>query len=270
LLLQRIGRLHRHDRDRPHLLQQAICFILGINEVADEFDSASMAIYGKCLLMRTLARLPELLYLPGDISELVQDVYDFRIPLMSDREAYRKAEAEHIRLIEQKRREADAFRLDDPQYTPNMIDWLNTDVSDQKGEASVRDTEDSIEVILIRRDEEGRLRFLPWIEQGSELDPFREPPAELARKLARCTVRLPVAVGGKCKQLDETIRNLEQMNMKLLSAWQQSPWLRGELFLVLDEDLSANLGKYRITYHPDYGLEYAVMEEGNKSDAKRD
>jgi len=55
-----------------------------------------------------------------------------------------------------------------------------------------------------------------------------------------------------------------------LSAWQQSPWLRGELFLVLDEDLSANLGKYRITYHPDYGLEYAVMEEGNKSDTKRD
>jgi CRISPR-associated endonuclease/helicase Cas3 len=268
LLLQRIGRLHRHDRPRPPRLRHPLCLVTGIRE--EELDIASARIYSKYLLMRTIARLPKRVQLPDDIPILVQDVYDARYALLPDTEDYRKAEAEYNRLLEHKRNKADAFRMRAPTGMEDMIGWLDTDVSDKSGEASVRDTEDSIEVLLILRAASGSVRFLPWIKQGMELDRYREPSAEIARKLARCSVRLPAAVCGRYKELDATIERLEQLNRELLGAWQQSPWLSGELFLILDENLSTELGKYRLTYHRDYGLDYTVKEEEADRDHRED
>jgi CRISPR-associated endonuclease/helicase Cas3 len=259
LLLQRIGRLHRHRRQRPPRLQRALCLVTGITE--DGFDSASTAIYGEYLLMRTKACLPERLKLPDDIPNLVQDVYDTHHPLVQDSDTYREAEAEYNRLLEQKRSRADAFRMRPPREMGDLIGWLDTDVPDKKGEASVRDTEDSFEVLLIRSTSSGKVGFLPWIEKGLELDPYVEPPDDVAQKLACCSVRLPAALCGRFRKLDETIQQLEQMNKTRLGVWQRSPWLRGELFLILDEHLSMNFGKYRITYHREYGLDYTVKEE---------
>ena len=45
LLLQRIGRLHRHHRSRPAPLQQACCAVLDTGE--DAFDAGSEAVYGQ-------------------------------------------------------------------------------------------------------------------------------------------------------------------------------------------------------------------------------
>jgi CRISPR-associated endonuclease/helicase Cas3 len=259
LLLQRIGRLHRHERPRPPRLRRPLCFVTGAGK--DGVDSASAGIYSRYLLMRTKARLRERMLLPDDIPDLVQDVYDMQCSLLPDTEQYRQAESEFRQGLEQKRKKADVFRIRAPMGMGDMIGWLHTDVSDQSGEASVRDTEDSIEVLLIRRTASGHVGFLPWIEGGMELDRYREPPGEIARKLSQCSVRLPIVVCGKYEALDTTIEYLEKLNRELLGAWQQSSWLRGELFLVLDEHLSAELGKYRITYHPDFGLDYTVKEE---------
>lgn len=264
LLLQRIGRLHRHDRPRPPRLRQPLCFVTGAGQ--DELDSASAEIYSKYLLMRTKARLPQRVTLPEDIPHLVQDVYDLRCSLLPDTEACRQAESEYRLLLEKKRNKADAFRMCAPMGMENMIGWLNTDVSDQKGEAAVRDTEDSIEVLLIQWTASGGVAFLPWIENGAELDRHREPSEEIARKLAQCSVRLPAAVCGKPKELDANIERLRQSNRQLLGAWQQSSWLRGELFLILDEHLQAEFGNYRLTYHPDFGLDYTVKGEVVESD----
>lgn len=74
LLLQRTGRLHRHNRVRPQGLETASCFVL--DETDDSFDSGSAAIYGEWLLMRTRALLPNKLTIPSDIPLLVQQTYD--------------------------------------------------------------------------------------------------------------------------------------------------------------------------------------------------
>ncbi|MEI3101043.1 MAG: CRISPR-associated helicase Cas3' [Oscillospiraceae bacterium] len=72
LLLQRIGRLHRHGtRDCPQALREARCIVCGF----EEKDSGSQQIYGRWLLERTAQLLPEKLNLPGDISPLVQETY---------------------------------------------------------------------------------------------------------------------------------------------------------------------------------------------------
>lgn len=75
LLLQRTGRLHRHNRVRPQGLETACCFVL--DETDDSFDSGSAAIYGEWLLMRTRALLPNKLTIPSDIPLLVQQTYEF-------------------------------------------------------------------------------------------------------------------------------------------------------------------------------------------------
>ena len=73
LLLQRIGRLHRHHRSRPAPLQQACCAVLDTGE--DAFDAGSEAVYGQWLLWRTRKFLPRSIRLPEEISPLVQQVY---------------------------------------------------------------------------------------------------------------------------------------------------------------------------------------------------
>ncbi len=74
LLLQRIGRLHRHPgRARPQPVQEARCAVLDTG--TEEFDEGSAAIYGEWLLGRTRKLLPQEVQLPGDIARLVQDTY---------------------------------------------------------------------------------------------------------------------------------------------------------------------------------------------------
>jgi len=80
LIIQRIGRLHRHERkNRPPKLRTAKCFVLGVYEENGRpiFDSDSEIIYKKYLLMSTFARLKEVktISIPEDIPDLVQDVY---------------------------------------------------------------------------------------------------------------------------------------------------------------------------------------------------
>lgn len=259
LLLQRMGRLHRHDRVRPERLKKPLCFVLEQTNKADV--EASINIYTQYLLLRTRARLPDHVQLPNDIPNLVQDVYDPRCALLPTTEDYLKSESDYRMLLEQKKSKADAYRLDAPDRMLSLLGWLDTNVSEKHGDAAVRDTEDSVEVLLVMRSKAGKFSFLPWIGNGAELDPYVEPPAHIARKLARCSIRLPAAVCGKYREFDATIAYLEQINREWLSAWQLSPWLRGELFLILDDQLTAEFGKFRLIYHRQYGLDYTLKEE---------
>jgi CRISPR-associated endonuclease/helicase Cas3 len=253
LLLQRIGRLHRHKRKRPEKLRTAQCLVMGIN--GEGFDGDSEKIYGKYLLMRTKARLPQWITLPTDIPELVQDVYDNELALLPDSTEYRKAKQEQEKRIADKKTSAANFCICPPQSDPkaNLIGWLDTDVSDKCGEAAVRDTDESIEALLVMKKRDGRLHFLPWIENGREIPQDEVPDDGLAKALARCSVRLPAALCAP-GVINQTIRELEGICREQVPIWQQSRWLKGELFLILDENGSTNFCDYHLTYDQRYGL----------------
>ncbi|MGX8705334.1 MAG: CRISPR-associated helicase Cas3', partial [bacterium] len=76
MLLQRIGRLHRHARIRPERLRAARCFVTA----AEDDALIKNPIYEEYLLRRTLAILPEKLTVPTDIAPLVQCVYGDALP----------------------------------------------------------------------------------------------------------------------------------------------------------------------------------------------
>lgn len=253
LLLQRIGRLHRHERIRPEKLHAPICLITGCD--ATGFEAGTEKIYGKYLLMRTIACLPEIVILPQDISRLVQNVYNDDFNPVPETPEYKNATIEHKKRIADKEKRARDFRIGPPWPDGNMRGWLNTDVADKTGEAAVRDGDESIEVLLIQKKVDGKLYFLPWIEKGSHVEQNETPDSEVARLLARCSVRLPSILCSPWK-IDKTIKTLEALNRDLVSEWQKSPWLAGELFLILNENFSANLCGYELFYDKELGLFY--------------
>lgn len=49
--------------------------------------------------------------------------------------------------------------------------------------------------------------------------------------------------------------------MYYIAGWQLSPWLRGELILLLGQDNRAELNGYLLSYSFEKGLEYKRKEE---------
>lgn len=270
LLLQRIGRLHRHERERPQKLQQALCYILDSGE--EEFEKGSEWVYGAYMLMRTRTLLEGRgsVTLPDDIPSLVRMAYSADDLGMKGQE-YTAAKEKSDNEKERKERCAGDFQIDRPaDCQDTLIDLLNTKIDDdrsgKKAEASVRDAGDSIEVFVIQRRADGALCTLPFIpERGGEVITHEKPDGELARIIAKCSVRMPQGLSSP-RQIDDSIRALEEDNRSLPRAWQESPWLKGELFLVLDEVFCSEIKGWRITYDEKYGLltEKAGGEHGSE------
>ena len=268
LLLQRIGRLHRHHRSRPAPLQQACCAVLDTGE--DAFDAGSEAVYGQWLLWRTRKFLPRSIRLPEEISPLVQRVYGW------EREAPGGAQGEEMRCIyeqtqEKKKARAEAYLVPQPEthrlaQLNTLDDWMQNEGarSDPAARAAVRDGDPSVEVLVMQRRADGSIHFLPWQEGGSAVAADSPPPPETALKIARQKLRLP-AVFGKAWKVDGVIRELEADNRSRLAAWQLSPLLHGELILLLDENLTARLAGMELCYDRENGLTYQKEEtdEGN-------
>ncbi|OUP26140.1 hypothetical protein B5F27_14535 [Faecalibacterium sp. An192] len=60
--------------------------------------------------------------------------------------------------------------------------------------------------------------------------------------------------------IDRVIRELEDQNRSFLAPWQQAPLLKGELVLLLDENLTASLAQTSLRYSRADGLIYQKEE----------
>ena len=255
LLLQRIGRLHRHKRERPKGLEKATCCVLtGEN---GEFDGGSEAIYTKWMLMQTKKLLPDEIVIPKDIPKLVQDAYED-----SGEECAEKSEFD-LRTGK-KENNATAFLLDGPPKkisaspTRNTLEgWLDNGpkMDDSHAEASVRDGDGSVDVLAMVLHGDGTVHFLPWQDEGRSVPANAVPSKEEAMKIMRQRLRLPSYLSRRWN-IDSTISELENINRKWLSEWQNSPYLKGELVLLFDESLCAKIGNTILKYNKDTGLTY--------------
>jgi CRISPR-associated helicase Cas3/CRISPR-associated endonuclease Cas3-HD len=275
LLLQRAGRLHRHERgiDRAPALRNPQLFITGITEWSDDGlptpDRGASTVYGLSRLLRAAAVLdlspvePRSIRLPADIRDLVERAYADAIPGPEAwRSAIDEADREHQRIVGGQRRRADEYRIAalDQLEGDNLVGWLEyggaSEADDTRSGASrVRDSEDGIEVIVVQRRADGTVVCLdvPGGEHAGELAVLlMEPPPEpVARTLAATTVRLPLSMTAHDRDFDATLRALEA---DAHEGWQQSPWLAGQLALHLDEDWQAQVGDWQVSYDIDLGL----------------
>lgn len=265
LVLQRIGRLHRHNRQRPEGLASAVCYVSGVRDWdtnPPEFDRGNQAVYGKDALIRAasalLGTIDNGITLPTDIPRLVSQSYASKPHVPSEwwavaNEAAKKAFTDRRRSVSK----ASTYLLKDPIDSSNLdglIQEAASDPEDPNGFCQVRDSEDSIEVIVITRTEDGEIRLPDGIGaySGAPLPLFGAPDDELARAVASCTVALPHSLSGTWI-VDRVIDDLESAPIDL-SGWQGSPWLQGQLALVLDEDGCSSLADRPIRYSQELGL----------------
>lgn len=265
LLLQRIGRLHRHNRDdikhhysRPKKLQEAHCYVLldSTDETPDiPYDSGSKRVYGDYLLMRTFNILPDEISIPQDIPQLVQRVYNTDDNCgLTNNSHYSDAITEFNTKISKKQSNAKCFLLKYPrkENIRGMLENENPD-SNQNGDMSVRDIESSIEIIIMKQYNDDEIGFVYSNNHSNDKRFHRHNLSdEDGIEIARQRLYLPQLFSSPW-MLHQTIKELEDLQNKLPD-WQHNPWLQGELIVLLDNNNTANLCGHRLYYDFELGL----------------
>ncbi|WP_058270088.1 CRISPR-associated endonuclease Cas3'' [Olsenella massiliensis] len=291
LIFQRLGRTHRHvrgdgEKDRPDRLRTARCYVRGITSWeggVPAFMDDVTKVYGEATLMEALSVLDLTdaggrrdLALPQDIAPLVRAAYSKgvsgRVP-EGWQEGYQRACAQR----EKKRREKMArarvcllhsavssvtneWNLDDLASSHCLGDAADLDA----GERAVRDTQETVEVLLLRQGADG-VSLLPWVGDdrrgilpGASVPVHACPEPALARLVAQGCVRLPLSLCNPQK-IDLLIRELEDKSGEIVSCWQDSPWLAGRIALLMREEkngllVTTILGQ-RLEYSAQVGLQ---------------
>lgn len=259
LLLQRIGRLHRHgfrNPSRPLKMQNAVCAILNLRK--NEFDDGSKGIYGEWLLAKTQELISESIEIPMSIPELVNLAYEN--PVLENLDEMQKKYWNKY-LVKQKEKEKNAkvFRISKPRNRGNINGLLDVDikVDDQSAEAAVRDGENTLSVICLVEYSEDEVGLVPW--QGAKRNfSFNHVPCEAdCIEIAKQKINLPLVV---TKNINKVINELEIIMNDNFAEWQQSAWISGELILLLDPNMKARLSGYMLQYDQEIGL--IVEKEG--------
>ena len=270
LLLQRMGRLHRHERTRPPRLAQP-AFLVLTEEDGQPFGRGTQAVYDSYLLLRTWQCLQPAgsVSLPDDIPRLVEEVYRESGPRETDGEiqesdaGLQQAWHDYRRSQDKKTDSAGHYLLAAPIGRRGSLEDMlgNADATPESAaECRVRDGASSIEVLLLKR-QGGGSTFVDEEEAGGQLlSPGQVPEHDLARRIACQRLRLPHSLSAPWNQ-EQTLKELRERGQQELDAWNSSPWLRDRLMLLLDDDGTAQLGGYRLAYSHETGLSCRREEE---------
>ncbi|WP_255521076.1 CRISPR-associated helicase Cas3' [Rothia sp. ZJ1223] len=283
LILQRMGRLHRHERagQRPEVFERPICYVRGVEQLGSEskpptFVKAAELIYAKAFLLSSYAQLMpyfegKQLRIPADISALVQQAY-MDSPTLPTSWANEWDEAQQ-KLKEQQNigvKKAGVFSMQPGKDF--MFDYfgkggraLGTDSDEAKAQAKVRDTDETLEVIVVQADTTGeQYRPLSSDYKGIyfDVESPEKPDWKLANILAGSTIRLPhqFADNGKPAAENPFDKALGELERNYIPGWQQHYLLKDQLTLMLDANYECLLAGKKIRYSQELGLQVSNNE----------
>ncbi|MEU3281427.1 CRISPR-associated helicase Cas3' [Streptomyces antibioticus] len=274
LLLQRIGRLHRHSGTRrpdAHSVPRVV--VTGVAAGRDgvpRFLGASEAIYGTWSLLRAAALVTQSAgslpaaadaqggyprpgegtgwSIPADVLALVAQAYGSdeicpahwpeaeALEQWRAKERKREAKAEEFLLCRQ--REWAFPTLEGLHYAGSRA------VTQEQLDAVVRDGDPTVEAVIVRRVPGGyRACDGTWLGVHGEVD-----DDEVTDRLLGGTLRLPARLTAAA-----------QAELRPLPGWVDRPWLKYRLALVLEDDGTALLGADRVSYDDVLGL---VVQRG--------
>lgn len=216
--------------------------------------------------------------IPADIASTVRTAYsDRRDLLIPDgwQKGYREACDERERKMAIKRIRAEHCLVESAatllECGHGLGEWCRkVDAStggaardDDWGPRAVRDTEETVEVILLCREDDG-LHLLPWIgdeehgvPRGARVSTDTAPSFEEQKVIANSAVRLPLEMCAADK-IESLIHELEKRCGALLGAWADAPLLAGSLVLLLerlsDTDYGTFIAGHKISYSKCLGI----------------
>lgn len=264
LILQRMGREHRHKNNkRPTHLEVPKVYVLNSTEY--DFDKGSTYVYDEYLLFRTEYFLPEKINLPNDISHLVQLVYSEKELTLDNKfvEIYNEYRNKFIKNKKEKEFKAEGYRIDCP-IAPDfseedlIVKWIENpnsvaELSEVKASAQVRDSDESIEVIALKKCEGG----YEFFDEKGLIDINDN---KTAMKMAQHTLRLPRQVFYN-EGIDKIINLLEDYYKENFSDWDNQSWLKNNLGIIFDENGEFKIFDKTLKYDKKYGL--IVKKEGD-------
>ena len=246
LILQRSGRLHRHQRKRNPELGSPTLWIREpalSDDGLPQFDPGSRAVYDEHLLLRSWMTLRRraIVMIPEDIEALIESVYDQRScsepegsPLHLHWEKTSAAMVDSIREMESFARRV---VIPTPTYSDSIFDTQNRQLEEDEPEvhkslqALTRMVEPSVSVICLTPDQLQRIN-LQETPQGVQI-----------RELLRSSVTL----------------SSKKILWKILEespppSWRRSSLLRNYRLLKLDENSSCTIGKYQLKVDQELGV----------------
>lgn len=273
LILQRAGRLHRHERSgRPTLVNTPVIWVRGVDDWAASPPSpvrGSQAVYGESRLLRAADAVckREVLRLPEDIPKVVRLAYDSSaIAPEGWGDRWNIAENREFRQRMKAIARAQTYLLALPGENENLNGLIDVrsddpDSSEARGRSQVRDSDEGLEVMVLWKCDQG-LRLPPGhplsdreITVGVQWGAAEE---DLARAMASCTLRLP-AVMCFPNVVDRVIAALE--SAVDYSGWQESRWIAGQLALIFDAQGCCEVAGFHLAYDPERGLRFTPPEE---------
>lgn len=280
LLLQRLGRVHRHDRGRrPDKFLVPACHVLNVpaSSQAPELHKGSAAIYGDIKLLRSALLLGEDSFSPGgaawelptQIGQLVEDASsgDLEVP-EAWIDNYNAAKIKDVNTTEKIRDSARSFLLKPPRKSssrPVSLDDLiqspgNPETEDRHLRARVRDGEDALEVVALQEvDGEVYPMTVGAIENDVRLDTGVVPSFAEASLISLGAVKLPLQLTNGFEEEEALLDFLEENSLRPAS-WAQNPLLSDQLFIVLS-DGKCELPNHILFYDHQRGLTFEKKEK---------
>lgn len=249
LLIQRIGRMHRHERPRPASHTHPVLHLIGIPGNEDnlpEISEGSIAVYREHTLFRTAAALLEhgnSLVIPDDVAPLVDLVASEQlVGPASWQEKLAEANQAEKELLDNQRRRASTWVLE-PYETfaeepADLSRWtpIALEPSEDDLERAVRDIEETLEVLVVPLTPDGSAAIRPpWLQllEGAPevLDTSIMPSSELAREIASWSIRLPRSVS---RWAGAVINAIDSLPSTRRWEWRRHPLLKGQLLLPMN------------------------------------
>ncbi len=257
LLIQRIGRLHRHHRDeRPSRLKTPRCLLIEPEKHGDlPAFGDSEYVYGKFLLLASWAALQgrDALHLPDQSRELIETVYGEGWRSLPWHEVLSAAYDEMLPEQDSARYQADLKHIPLPGAS-RLLDGKNVGLDEddptlhEAFQAATRLIEPTVQVICLHR-----------VGAGVALEPDGSLPVDLARRAEpHRLLRYVVSIRhrGVFQQL------VEGQEYALPKAWADEPALRYHRVAVFTDGLCRIAGtRFVLRLTREFGLEILKEDE---------
>ena len=273
LILQRIGRVHRHaGRVRPECFSKPVCHLVDVPDFDSkpELDGGSRKVYRDLRLLSAAAVLgPELfsengrvVVLPDEVGDLVEraerEVFPIPEAWVEDLKVAKVLESEQEKKAEEEVKHGWIISPDTKRGMFQTLDDWVVPGGDPEGKkpgtrAKVRDGIEDVEVILLQ-EVDGLYYTMPSPDSpdGLPLPRGVQPNPGTALAAAMGTVRIP-----RYYFTDGVLSAAEALWDE---EWETSPLLRGQLFVPLVGGVG-RLDSISVKYSREKGLE---IEYGNK------